>query len=65
VDEEQRGDEPVLAEMERTLSGEPLLGPRQAALVDAVVHRLATGCPMSQADQTAFCWCAKALGLLG
>lgn len=38
----------------RGLSGEPLLGPRQAALVDSAIARLAQGPPMSDDDRRTF-----------
>lgn len=49
-------DEPVgdFAGMVRRLTDEPLLGPRQGALVDSLTQRLATGPPLSDQDRGAF-----------
>lgn len=45
------------------LCGEPLLGPRQAALIDAYTARLTSGFPLHPADLTAFFACAQILRL--
>lgn len=48
------GDDREFEGSVRDLSGEPLLGPRQAALVDGVIARLAQGPPMSDDDRRTF-----------
>lgn len=50
---EQTSDEDGFMEAVRGLTDEPLLGPRQAAFVDAQIARLASGSPMSEADDAA------------
>lgn len=47
------------------ISDEPILGPRQGALVDALVYRIKTGRTLTQADMTAAFWLAKVLRLTG
>jgi hypothetical protein len=47
----------------RDVTNEPLLGPRQAAFVDALIERLRTGPPMSDAEATTQEQLASLLGL--
>lgn len=44
----------VLDETTRDVTGEPLLGDRQGALVDAATARLDSGVPMSDADERVY-----------
>lgn len=46
------------------MAEEPELGPRQAALVDAVTTRIWSGVPLS-VDLTALLWVASSLALTG
>lgn len=50
-------------EVLRDLSGEPMLGPRQAEYVDSITARIAKGPPMSAADAEALRIAAQVLGL--
>ena len=45
------------------MTGEPILGPRQAALVDAYIARLHAGYPLTQPDMVVFLNVATALGI--
>ncbi|MCU1392861.1 MAG: hypothetical protein JWM34_1289 [Ilumatobacteraceae bacterium] len=47
----------------RTVTDEPLLGPRQGALVDAMTARLRNGPPHSKADLAVFNALSRVLGL--
>lgn len=47
----------------RDVSGEPMLGPRQASLIDAMTSRFASGPPLSTDDRSAFLHLARILGL--
>jgi hypothetical protein len=47
----------------RGLTDEPLLGPRQGALVDALIGRLAGGTPLSSEDSLAVTALMRVLGL--
>jgi len=58
-----RGEDDVFDESVRELTNEPLLGPRQAALVDAIIERLRSGSPMSEADNDARIAAARLLRL--
>ena len=51
--------------MVRGFTDEPLLGPRQGALVDAATIRLRDGSPMSSEDGAAFIALMRVLGLAG
>lgn len=53
VDDAQAEHSQEWQERVASLSGERLLGPRQAALVDALIARLAQGPPLSDADRLA------------
>jgi hypothetical protein len=57
--------EPVsdFAGMVRRLTDEPLLGPRQAALVDALIERLRSGPPLSADDSSVVAPLMRMLGL--
>lgn len=48
----------------RDVSGEPLLGLRQAAFVDAITERLRDGEPLSTADLNAVRYMLRVLGLV-
>lgn len=51
------------SDISRALSGEPLLTPRQGALMDAFMARLSLGPPLSEADLRAFKTTARFLGM--
>lgn len=44
-------------------TGEPLLGPRQGALIDALTQRLGSGGPMNEHDLMTAAWLGKILNL--
>jgi hypothetical protein len=50
-------------DLERRAAGEPLLGPRQGALIDAVSHRLGAGPPLSMQDCYTIASIGKTLGM--
>lgn len=57
------GVDEAFANTVRDVSGEPMLGPRQAAYVDAITSRLATGPPFSVSDLEIYRSMTHALGL--
>jgi hypothetical protein len=60
---DREGAGPGFAGLVRQLTDEPLLGPRQAAVVDAVTERLRNGSPMSADDGAALTALMRLLGL--
>jgi len=57
------GPAPDFAGMVLRLTDEPLLGPRQGALVDALIDRLRSGSPLSGEDQATVTSLMQVLGI--
>jgi hypothetical protein len=57
------GPGPDFAGMVRRLTDEPLLGPRQGALVDALIDRLRSGSPLSGEDKATVTSLMQVLGI--
>lgn len=47
----------------RAETGEPLLGPRQGALIDSLTHRLSSDVPLSEHDLIAAAFLGRVLNL--
>lgn len=56
-------EEPGFESVVHEVTGEPLLGPRQRAVVDAITARMHSGPPLSPDDMTALRWLRAVVGL--